>query len=198
VSPPNASQRPRQSALLCSVNGHGAVAGAVLVIALGAAAAVKAQPVRAPTQPPAAQAEGFDCGVAALATVLTLQRGQAVGLETLIGAVALTHHQQAVVQERGYSLQDLALMARAAGAEPALERFAVHALSHLPLPALVYLDLPTGPHFSVVTEVAGDRVALADPSAGFLVWSKAQFLEAWAPSGAGYVLTVTTDPDVSA
>lgn len=173
------------------------MAGAVLVIALGAAA-VKAQPVRAPTQPPAAQAEGFDCGVAALATVLTLQRGQPVGPETLIGAVALTHHQQAVVRERGYSLQELALMARAAGAEPVLERFAVNALPHLPLPALVYLDLPTGPHFSVVTAVAGDRVALADPSAGFVIWPKAQFLAAWAPSGAGYVLTVTADPAVSA
>ena len=91
----------------------------------------------------------------------------------------------------------LALMALAAGAEPALERFAATALSQLLPPALVYLDLPTGPHFSVVTEVAGDRVALADPSAGFVVWSKAQFLAAWAPSGAGYVLTVTADPGAS-
>lgn len=198
VLPAHASQRLCQLAVPRGFAGHGAAAGAVLVIALGVAAAVPAQPVRAPAQTPAAQTEAFDCGVAALATVLTLQRGQVVGPETLIEAVALTQHQQALVRERGYSLQELALMALAAGAEPALERFAATALSQLLPPALVYLDLPTGPHFSVVTEVAGDRVALADPSAGFVVWSKAQFLAAWAPSGAGYVLTVTADPDASA
>lgn len=196
--PPRASQRLCQSAVLRRFTGHGAAAGAVLVIAWGVAAAVTAQPVRAPTQPLATQTEEFDCGVAALATVLTLQRGQAVGPKTLIEAVALTQHQQALVRERGYSLQELALMTLAVGAEPALERFAATALSQLLLPALVYLDLPTGPHFSVVTEVVGNRVALADPSAGFVVWSKAQFLAAWAPSGAGYVLTVTADPDASA
>jgi predicted double-glycine peptidase len=198
VLPARASQRLCQSAVLRRFTGHGAAAGAVLVIAWGVAAAVTAQPVRAPTQPLATQTEEFDCGVAALATVLTLQRGQAVGPKTLIEAVALTQHQQALVRERGYSLQELALMALAVGAEPALERFAATALSQLLLPALVYLDLPTGPHFSVVTEVVGNRVALADPSAGFVVWSKAQFLAAWAPSGAGYVLTVTADPDASA
>jgi len=197
VLPAHASQRLCQLAGPRGFAGHGAAVGAVLVIALGVAAAVTAQPVRAPDQTPAAQTEAFDCGVAALATVLTLQRGQVVGPETLIEALALTQHQQALVRERGYSLQELALMALAAGAEPALERFAATALSQLLPPALVYLDLPTGPHFSVVTEVAGDRVALADPSAGFVVWSKAQFLAAWAPSGAGYVLTVTADPGAS-
>lgn len=172
-------------------------AGSLLVIMLGVSVAT-AQPVRGPAEPPIAQTDRFDCGVAALATLLGLQYGREVVPELLISATELPDTQYARIRERGYSLYELALMARAVGATTAIQRLEAQLLPQLPLPGLVYLALPTGPHFSVVIEVAGDKVALADPSQGFMVWSKAQFLAVWAPAGAGYVLTVTADPDASA
>jgi predicted double-glycine peptidase len=172
------------------------VTGVLIAMMMGATV-VAAQPVRAPAQPPVAQINRFDCGAAALATVLTLRRGRDVTPRALISGLVLTDAQQAVVHDRGYSLYELALMARAAGAQAVVRRLDATSLHQLSLPALVYLSLPTGPHFSVVTEVVGDRVALADPSQGFMVWPRPQFLAAWASSGVGYTLAVTVDPDAS-
>ena len=124
-------------------------------------------------------------------------RGRDVTPRALISGLVLSAAQQAAVQDRGYSLYELALMARAAGAHAVVRRLDAQSLHQLSLPALVYLSLPTGPHFSVVTEVVGDRVALADPSQGFMVWPRLQFLAAWAPSGEGYTLAITVDPDAS-
>jgi|MDTG01.2.fsa_nt_gb predicted double-glycine peptidase len=175
---------------------RGVVTGALIALMMGATV-VAAQPVRAPAQSPVAQINRFDCGAAALATVLTLRRGRDVTPRALISGLVLSAAQQAAVQDRGYSLYELALMARAAGAHAVVRRLDAQSLHQLSLPALVYLSLPTGPHFSVVTEVVGDRVALADPSQGFMVWPRPQFLAAWAPSGEGYTLAITVDPDAS-
>ena len=175
---------------------HRVVARLLLSTILGATVAA-AQPVRAPAQA-ITQGDTFDCGVAALATVLTLQQGREVMPRALINALPMTEVQHAVVKERGYSLYELARMAQAVGAKAGVYRLDVHSLERLPLPSLVYLSLPTGPHFSVVTDVVGESVALADPSRGFMIWPKAQFLAAWAPSGKGYTVTVTADPDASA
>lgn len=165
---------------------------------LGVMAAATAQPVRPPPQPTVSQVNRFDCGVAALATVLSLQRGRTVRPQALSAALASTADARALISERGYSLYDLVLMARAAGAGAAVTRLDASALGQLALPALVYLALPTGPHFSVVTALTGQNVALADPSQGFMIWPIARFLDAWAPLGAGYALTITADPDASA
>ena len=175
---------------------HRVVARLLLSTILGATVAA-AQPVRAPAQA-ITQGDTFDCGVAALATVLTLQQGREVMPRALINALPMTEVQHAVVKERGYSLYELARMAQAVGAKASVYRLDAHSLERLPLPSLVYLSLPTGPHFSVVTDVVGESVALADPSRGFMIWPKAQFLAAWAPSGKGYTVTVTADPDASA
>ena len=162
---------------------------------LGVMAAATAQPVRPPPQPPVYQVNRFDCGVAALATVLSLRRERPVRPQALSAALGPTETEQTLIRERGYSLYDLVLMARAAGVGAAVTRLNASALGQLALPALVYLALPTGPHFSVVTALTEQNVALADPSQGFMIWPIARFLDAWAPLGAGYALTITADPD---
>ena len=67
-------------------------------------------------------------------------------------------------------------------------------LSTIRLTVLVYLHLDTGPHFSLLTELAGHHVALADPSQGRLIWSREDFLRVWAPRGEGYLLSLREDP----
>ena len=48
-------------------------------------------------------------------------------------------------------------------------------LSTIRLPVLVYLQLDTGPYFSLLTGLAGHHVALANPSKGRLIWTREIF-----------------------
>ena len=98
------------------------------------------------------------------------------------------------IRGEGFSLEQLARLARDAGANPRVFRVSARSLSTLRLPVLVYLQLPTGPHFSLLTGLAGHHVALADPSQGRLIWPREDFLAAWAPRGEGYLLSLREDP----
>ena len=98
------------------------------------------------------------------------------------------------IRGEGFSLEQLARLARDAGAHPRVFRVSARSLSTLRLPVLVYLQLPTGPHFSLLTGLAGHHVALADPSQGHLIWPREDFLAAWAPRGEGYLLSLREDP----
>ena len=98
------------------------------------------------------------------------------------------------IRGEGFSLEQLARLARDAGANPQVFRVSAGALSTLRLPVLVYLQLPTGPHFSLLTGLAGHHVALADPSQGHLIWPREDFLAAWAPRGEGYLLSLRAGP----
>ena len=101
------------------------------------------------------------------------------------------------IQSTGFSLQQLVLMAEAYGASPQLIALTAAELQAMPLPLLVHLQLDTGPHFSVLTAIAGNRVTLADPSQGRLLWSLPEFLSAWAPEHRGLALAITADLDGS-
>ena len=89
-------------------------------------------------------------------------------------------------------------MAAALKVQPSATRLPSRVLSSVPLPVLVHLQLPTGPHFSVLTGIAGQRVTLADPTQGALMWTLNQFLRAWAPDGLGLLLSVKGAPVWSA
>jgi len=156
------------------------------------------QPVRVDTVGGVIQRTAFDCGPAALATLIRLRTGRDLSVAALSGAISPAPGEWRQIRARGYSLQQLAQMARASGHELAMTAHPASQLSKLSLPLLVHLALPTGAHFSVVTAVAGGQVALIDPSRGAMVWSRAAFLSAWAPAGWGYTLGLTADPVASA
>ena len=67
------------------------------------------------------------------------------------------------IREEGFSLEQLARLAQDAGANPQVIRISAASLPTIRLPVLVYLQLPTGPHFSLLTRLACHQVALADP-----------------------------------
>ena len=94
----------------------------------------------------------------------------------------------------GFGLERLAWLAQDAGETPQVVRVSATSLSTLKLPVPVYLQLPTGPHFSLLTWLAGHHVALADPSQGRRIWPREDFLSAWAPRGEGYLLLLRGDP----
>ncbi|MDG2460554.1 MAG: cysteine peptidase family C39 domain-containing protein [Luminiphilus sp.] len=156
-----------------------------------------AQPVKAPALPIVRQRFSYDCGVSALAHLLSVRLQRRVEARELTATLPRDLPGERRIQQDGYSLAQLAIMAAQMGVEPRMERISATALPELSLPVLVHLRLTSGPHFSVLTAVAGDSVSLADPSQGALIWPRSRFLAAWAPHGAGYILTVTGAPAVS-
>ena len=139
---------------------------------------------------PIRQVQSFDCGPAALATLLSAHVAGPVGLTELINSLMLSQAESVRAQTMGYSLQQLVQMADSVGVDAHIAAVTHEALTQLPLPVLVYLQLPTGPHFSVLSGVAGERVLLADPSQGNLVWTREAFTRAWAPKGEGVLLSL--------
>ena len=165
------------------------------VLLTGAAQAVS-QPPRAAPLTLMRQSATFDCGRAALATLLSHYAEHPVPAASLSEGIAWREAEWRRIQSAGFSLQQLVLMAEAYGAAPKLIALTAADLRTMPLPLLVHLELTTGPHFSVLTGIAGDRVTLADPSQGRLLWSLSEFLSAWAPDHRGLALAIREDPVV--
>ena len=163
-----------------------------------ACASVLAQPPKSLPVTLTPQQAGFDCGSAALATLLSFYTDRAVEPDDLVRSQSFTTDEWQRVRREGFSLGQLADMAAALKVNPSVTRLPSRALLSVPLPVLVYLRLPTGPHFSVLTGVAGQRVTLADPTQGALMWTLNQFLSAWAPDGQGLLLSVKGAPVLSA
>ena len=118
-----------------------------------ACASVLAQPPKSLTVTLTGQQAGFHCGGAALATLLSFYADRAVEPDDLVRSQSFTTDEWQRVRREGFSLSQLADMAAAPKVEPSVTR------------------LRTGPHFSVLTGVAGQRVTLADPTQGALMWT---------------------------
>ena len=188
---------PERSQILLRKSGYWRLAMMLVTAVLCSAATPTAQtqPIRTFPASVVFQGDSFDCGPAALATLiqLRLQRGATL-LELTQTVPELSRQEWRRVQTEGYSLGQLVTMAAAVGVRPTLRRLSAQGLAQVSLPVLVYLDLPSGPHYSVLTGMVGSQVALADPSLGAVVWPKAQFLSAWSTTGTGYALSVTAGP----
>jgi len=188
---------PERSQILLRKSGCWRLAMMLVTAVLCSAATPTAQtqPIRTFPASVVFQGDSFDCGPAALATLiqLRLQRGATL-LELTQTVPELSRQEWRRVQTEGYSLGQLVTMAAAVGVRPTLRRLSAQGLAQVSLPVLVYLDLPSGPHYSVLTGMVGGQVALADPSQGAVVWPKAQFLSAWSTTGTGYALSVTAGP----
>ena len=127
------------------------------------------------------QQSTFDCGPAALATLLSFYDPELADPTALAAMVLQDVAKSDRIRREGFSLLQLAMMAEALGWQPTLGAISHRELHTMTLPALVHLNLPSGPHFSVLVGLAGQRVILADPSQGLQWWSREQFVAAWAP-----------------
>lgn len=169
------------------------IAATLTVVSLGSDPA-SSQPVRVFEQEIVRQRGDYDCGPAALATLMAAQSGTDLDPTTLMAGLGVSEVETKRIRDEGFSLEQLARFAKDAGANPQVIRISAASLSTVRLPVLVYLQLPTGPHFSLLTGLAGHHVALADPSQGRLIWTREDFLSAWAPRGDGYLLSLREDP----
>ena len=188
---------PERSQILVGKSGCWRLAGVLVTAVLYSATAPTAQtqPIRTFPASVVFQKDSFDCGPAALATLLQLRLRRPATLPELTQTVPeLSRQEWRRIHTHGYSLGQLVAMTVAVGARPTLRRLTARGLAEISLPVLVYLDLPSCPHYSVLTGMVGSQVALADPSLGAVVWPKEQFLLAWSTTGTGYALSVTAGP----
>jgi predicted double-glycine peptidase len=188
---------PERSQILVGKSGCWRLAVVLVTAVLYSATAPTAQtqPIRTFPASVVFQKDSFDCGPAALATLLQLRLRRPATLPELTQTVPeLSWQEWRRIHTHGYSLGQLVAMTVAVGARPTLRRLTARGLAKISLPVLVYLDLPSGPHYSVLTGMVGSQVALADPSLGAVVWPKEQFLLAWSTTGTGYALSVTAGP----
>ena len=188
---------PERSQILVGKSGCWRLAVVLVTAVLYSATAPTAQtqPIRTFPASVVFQKDSFDCGPAALATLLRLRLRRPATLPELTQTVPeLSRQEWSRIHTHGYSLGQLVAMTVAVGARPTLRRLTARGLAKISLPVLVYLDLPSGPHYSVLTGMVGSQVALADPSLGAVVWPRAQFLSAWSTTGTGYALSVTAGP----
>jgi predicted double-glycine peptidase len=188
---------PERSQILVGKSGCWRLAVVLFTAVLYSATAPTAQtqPIRTFPDSVVFQKDSFDCGPAALATLLQLRLRRPATLPELTQTVPeLSRQEWRRIHTHGYSLGQLVAMTVAVGARPTLRRLTARGLAKISLPVLVYLDLPSGPHYSVLTGMVGSQVALADPSLGAVVWPKEQFLLAWSTTGTGYALSVTAGP----
>lgn len=169
------------------------IAAALTGVSLGSDTAWS-QPVRVFEQEIVRQRWDYDCGPAALATLIASHSGRDLDLTRVMERLGVSAGEQKRIRGEGFSLEQLARLAQDAGVNPQVVRGNATLLSTLRLPVLVHLQLPTGTHFSLLTGLAGHHVALADPSQGRLIWTQEDFLNAWAPRGEGYFLSLREDP----
>jgi Peptidase C39 family len=109
------------------------------------------------------------CGLAVLATILEWT-GNPVTEATL--------HKQVKIAEQGMSLFDWQQLAKKHKIHGIWVRSEPSALESLPTPFVVQIKDPTG-HFVIVRRAYNDHVYIADPNAGNLLLSNAEFLRVW-------------------
>ena len=127
------------------------------------------------------QSTDFNCGPAALATVLNN-----MGINTTEQELATL----AGTDESGTTMYGLAEAAKAKGLNAVGMKLSIEELKKN---NIVYVTIDGGPHYSVLKEVTDTGVLLADPSLGNIEMSKEEFAGVYS----GNVLVIT-DPNVQA
>ena len=138
------------------------IAAALTGVSLGSDTAWS-RPVRVFEQEIVRQRGDYDCGLAALATLIATRSGADLDLTGVMARLGVSAAETARIRGEGYSFEQLARLAQDAGANPQVIRISAASLPTIRLPVLVDLQLPTGPHFSLLTRLACHLVALADP-----------------------------------
>ncbi len=149
---------PERSQILLGRGDRGRLGLLLITVGLFSATAATAQAQTIRTYPASGvwQENSFDCGPAALATLLQLRLQRSATVSELNAALSeISGQERHRIQTKGYSFNQLVAMTAALGARATLRRLTARGLAQISLPVIVYLDLPSGPHFSVLTGMTG-------------------------------------------
>lgn len=123
----------------------------------------------------------YSCGPASLATLLTYHYKDPVSERTILSAAKTVLSKEAYLtaQKEGLSLFDLKLIAESRGYMVKGVKIPLKALTKIPIPILVHLNVGKYLHFAVLKGVKNNRVYLSDPSRGNLEMTPGEFKKEW-------------------
>jgi predicted double-glycine peptidase len=125
------------------------------------------------------QAYDYSCGSAALTTVLRYHLGYEVNEQQAMEGMLAHGERDKIVERRGFSLLDMKRYAATLGSDSAGFKAETADLRQLTQPAIVPIDYAGFKHFVVLRGVRDEKVYLADPSAGHIVFSVSEFEALW-------------------
>lgn len=125
------------------------------------------------------QAFDYSCGSAALVTILNYHLGLKVSEQQAMEGMLERGEKEKIIERRGFSLLDMKRYVAALGVEGAGFRAALKDLLTLEHPAIVPIDYAGAKHFVVLRGIRDGVVYIADPSAGNIVFSLAEFAALW-------------------
>ncbi|MEK8047175.1 C39 family peptidase [Ideonella margarita] len=125
------------------------------------------------------QAYDYSCGSAALTTVLRYHLGYDVTEQQAMEGMLAFGERDKIVERRGFSLLDMKRYAASLGSNSAGFKAEISDLRKLDQPAIVPIDFAGFKHFVVFRGIRDEKVFLADPSAGHIVFSVSEFEALW-------------------
>lgn len=125
------------------------------------------------------QAFDYSCGSAALVTILNFHLGLKVSEQQAMEGMLEKGEKEKIIERRGFSLLDMKRYVASLGVEGAGFRAEIKDLQSLEHPAIVPIDYAGAKHFVVLRGIREGIVYIADPSAGNIVFSLAEFATLW-------------------
>lgn len=125
------------------------------------------------------QAYDYSCGSAALVTVLNNYLGMPVTEQQAMEGMLAHGERDKIIARRGFSLLDMKRYVVSLGADANGFRADLADLAQLKQPAVVPIDYAGFKHFVVLRGIRDGKAFVADPSAGHVVFSVAEFAKLW-------------------
>ncbi|MET3130937.1 putative double-glycine peptidase [Oxalobacteraceae bacterium GrIS 1.11] len=125
------------------------------------------------------QAFDYSCGSAALVTILNYHLGLKVTEQQAMEGMLEKGEKEKIIERRGFSLLDMKRYVASLGVQGSGFRADLKDLASLEHPAIVPIDYAGAKHFVVLRGIRDGVVFIADPSAGNIVFSLAEFAKLW-------------------
>lgn len=125
------------------------------------------------------QAYDYSCGSAALVTILNNDLGLTVTEQEAMDGMIAHGEKEKILERRGFSLLDMKRYVASFGVVGAGFKGEIQDLIELKQPAIVPIDYAGFKHFVIFRGIRDGLVYIADPSAGNIVFSLAEFKSLW-------------------
>ncbi len=135
----------------------------------------------------------FSCGSGALVTVINSYLGLNVTEQAAMEGMMAHGEKEKIIERRGFSMLDMKRYVLTLGAVAAGYRGTLADLANLRQPAIVSITHGGSKHFVVVRGVRDGKVFIADPSAGYIVFSDVEFERWWADNKVMLILSLPVD-----
>jgi len=135
------------------------------------------------------QTSPFNCGLAALAMLLSVDRAKPVALTSLSGlAITLIAPGSQEYRDRGFSVDELQRLAAVYGQALTARWMTTDTLLNASFPIIAWVQFDDRGHFTVVEGIDRGHVLVADPTRGYLSLELEEWQSIWLQGNQGVAL----------